>query len=396
MKSDVPVSDVLIAGAGPAGTALALRLARAGARVTLVERARFPRRKVCGEYLASGAVAALDELGVRAEIEPHAVRLRGVRIFAAGAPDISLEFARPAWSLTREQLDALLLDAACAAGATVVHGRVEDVLRSDGRARGFVVRDERGATADLHGRILVGADGVGSIVARKLGLTVLRHGGRYAVGGHYRGLGDLDGYVEMYVAAGAYFAVNPLSSELANMMLVVRKSVLAAWSGAIDRGIAVKAAELARGRRALDCAERVGARVSIGPLEHRVRRRAARGVLLVGDAAGFVNPFTGQGVDLALRSSAAAARAVLASLAKPENEAVAFAEYDRALGRELAARRRLAAIVDAIVDVPFLARRAAARLARFPRAAETMLDALGGGAPAASALRPAVLGRLLV
>ncbi len=389
--------DVVIVGGGPAGSATALRLARAGVGVRVIERAPFPRRKVCGEYLSGGAVDALDRLGVLGEVRAHAAPLRGVRLVAEGAPPVALSFARPALACPREVLDALLLDAAVAAGAIVERGRVEELLFEDGRCGGAGVRTADGSLEARRARVVAGADGTGSLVARKLGLTKPSHGrGRYAVGGHYSGFGTLDAQVEMFVGGGAYFALNPLSELRANVMVVVPKQRLAQWSGDVDTGLGDAAAALARGVRSIAGASRIGPRVSVGPLAHDVRRAEGSGAILIGDAAGFVDPFIGQGVFLALTGAERAAEAILAALARPDGAGQAFASYARWRADDAAWRRRLCAAVALLVDVPPLARRAARRVARFPEAAALLMEALAGAIPPQRAFRPGVLGRLLV
>ncbi len=388
------MTDVIVAGAGPAGSAAALLLARAGAGVRIVERARFPRVKACGEYLNGGAVEALARLGVLDAVRPVASALRGVRLVAAGAPAVTLPFARPSLACARDAFDAVLLAAAVDAGATLECARVEDVIVESGRCAGVRVRAGGAELEERRARVVVGADGAGSIVARKLGLThPPKRGARYAVGGHYAGFGTLDGHVEMYAGDGAYFALNPLSEVHANVMVVVPKERLAAWSRDVDAGVGGAAARLGRGVRSFEAATRVGDRVAIGPLAHDVRRVVAPGVLLAGDAAGFVDPFTGQGVFLALTGAERAAEAVLAALAG--REAAAFADYARWRVRDVAWRRRLCRAVSLLVDVPPLARRASSRLTRFPSAAATLLDALAGAIPPQQAFTPRVLGRLL-
>lgn len=389
--------DVVIVGGGPAGSATALRLARAGVAVRVIERAAFPRRKVCGEYLSGGAVATLDRLGVLDRVRVQAAPLHGVRLVAAGAPPVALPFGRPALACARETLDALLLDAAAAAGAVVERGRAEELLFDEGRCGGVGVRTPGGALEPRRARIVAGADGIGSVVARKLGLAKPSPGrGRYAVGGHYAGFGALDAQVEMYVGGGAYFALNPLSDVRANVMVVIPKGRLTEWSRDLDAGVGGAAAALARGVRSFDGAERIGARVSVGPLVHDVRRATGSGAILIGDAAGFVDPFTGQGVLLALTGAERAADAILAALAHPGRAAQEFAAYARWRADDAAWRRRLCAVISTLIDVPPLARRAALRVTRFPEAAAALMEALGGAIPPQRAFRPGVLGRLLV
>ncbi len=389
--------DVVVVGGGPAGSASALGLARAGYSVAIVERAKHPRRKVCGEYLNPGAVAALDALGVRASVLAGGRTLRGIRLVPPSGGAVALDFPHTAVSLERATLDARLFACAEAAGATPIDARVEDLARdTDGRANGVIVRAADGERRTIRARIVIGADGAGSLVARKCGLTApLPKKRRYAVGGHYKGFRGLDDYVEMYVGAGAYFAVNPLDDDRANVMVVVPHERLEAWSRDVDAGVRGHAADLGRDVRSFAGTERIGERVAIGPLAHATVQRFADGVILVGDAGGFLNPFTGQGVMMGLRSAAAAAEAVHASLCSPERERAIFSAYDTAIARDFAIRKRLSGMVGLLIDIAPLARRAASRLSRVPSLATTLVDAVGGAIAPERAFAPAVLAKLL-
>jgi 2-polyprenyl-6-methoxyphenol hydroxylase-like FAD-dependent oxidoreductase len=377
---------VVVVGGGPAGSATALQLARAGIGVTLVERvdgAEGRRRKVCGEYQNSGAVAALDRLGALDTVRGAARPLQGIRLMTPGAPGVELRFERPALACDRGKLDSLLLAAAVDAGVRLVRGRVEGVLFAGQRAAGVIYRDASGEQVRLGARYVAGADGTGSLVARKLGLT-RRLGARrrFAIGGHYRGFGDLNGFVEMYVGGGAYFALNPLDASRANVMLVVPQTTLESWSD-VDTGMRAKADLLGAGRRSFTAVERLGERLSVGPLAHRVRSPVAPGAILVG-------------VFLALTGAEAAAAAILRALHDRATEASAFAAYAAARARDFRARSALCSLVTLLMDVSPLARRAAVRLGRYPESRAALLDALGGiGAPQRG-LAPGVLARLLV
>ena len=141
---------------------------------------------------------------------------------------------------------------------------------------------------------------------------------------------------------------------------------------------------------------RLGARVAVGPLAFDVAAATGAGALLIGDAAGFLNPFTGQGVFLALSSARRAAEAIVAASAQRAGGDAALAAYASARAGDFAARKRLTKLVDILIDVPFLARRVADRLRARPEAGALFLGALAGTVPPARALSPAVWGALVV
>jgi 2-polyprenyl-6-methoxyphenol hydroxylase-like FAD-dependent oxidoreductase len=179
------------------------------------------------------------------------------------------------------------------------------------------------------------------------------------------------------------------------VMVVVPRDRLAQWSADVDAGIRGAAADLGRGVRSFEGVTRIGPRVSIGPLAHEIVAPHFHDVVFVGDAAGFLDPFTGQGVFLALTGAEHAAGALVAEI-RGTRDRGALGTYARWRTRDVVWRRRLSKTVAALVDVPLLARRAAARLARFPEAGAALLDSLSGVAAPQQAFRPAVLGRLLL
>ncbi len=342
--------EIVIVGAGPAGSTCAAELARAGREVLLVERAAFPRTKVCGEYLNAAAQRELDRGGLADAVGHLAQPIRGIALSAHGMKMI-FDFASPAWSLPRSRFDALLLEHALGTGAKMQRGQVHDVRRSEA---GFLIafRDDSGLERILESEFLIGADGIGSVVARKLGHARSSQGGRFAIGGHFRGFERLDGRIEMYIGRKKYFAINPLPQEgEANVMLVMDREVMRAWSDDLQAHMARETRTLTANTRPIDSVELLGKRVAVGPLRQRTKTVADRGAFLVGDAAGFVDPFTGQGVALAMQTGRAAA----AALSQPRAEA-RYRAVHRALFTE---RKRVGAFVGLLVKSPFLARLAA-------------------------------------
>lgn len=326
--------DVLVAGGGPAGATAALLLARAGFSVTVVEQSAFPRTKACGEYLSPAAVRELRGLGVAQTLEKHAAPVRGIRLYNRGRR-AQLHLRTPGWSLPRAILDDTLLRAAQDAGARAIQARVQDVT--------------------IEAAFTIGADGAHSIVAKRAGLTQTRHGeARFAVGGHYNGLRGLDGCVEMFVDGRSYFAVNPLSETSANVMLIVAENALQRSRNDIDALIAGRAGALGV-NHGFAHARLEGKRIAIGPLEHRTLQCAAPHLLLIGDAAHFLDPFTGQGVYLALYGAKLAARAISAVLRDDVPEPHARAQFEREMRREILRRSALGRAASALVRMPWLA-----------------------------------------
>ncbi len=347
--------NVAVIGAGPAGATTALHLARAGAAVCIVERRVFPRTKACGEYLSGGSVQTLEGLGVASALTPHARELQGIRFFGNGT-QAELPFSVPAWSLPRADLDMALLQAAVSAGAVHMTGRASSFVdKNDGVQ--FEIFLPRGESQFVRASILVGADGAHSLVARSFGLTQ-RSGAaqRFAVGGHYGDLRRNGDCVEMFVDGRSYLAVNPLRHGRANVMFIVGKSRLANRHGDLDALIRERAGALCRDRLDFTPAHPDGKRIAIGPLEYRAARYTARHVLLVGDAAHFLDPFTGQGVFIALRGAELAARAILRQFAQPASDTFWRRSYEAELRALVSRRSRLSAMVGALVRSPALAK----------------------------------------
>lgn len=360
--------EALVAGAGPAGSTAALLLARAGKTVRIYERSAFPRTKVCGEYLSAGAVQLLHALGVGAQLSRHARPVRGVRLHGHGT-NVRIDFPQPGWSLARSVLDDALFKAALREGAHAMQMRIEDC--ADGRecAR-ITARLPDGSTDDIRCASVLGADGMHSIVARKCGWAAAPGvRSRFALGGHYSGFSGLDEYIDMFVEGGTYVAVNPLSDETANVMLVLPQSELERHRNEVDAFAEERARAL--GGKIFRGAHLEGKRLAIGPLSYRARKLAGRRVALAGDAACFLDPFTGQGVYLALRCGQLAAECIVSG---------SLRTYERRARREIASRERAARRVSRIIGSPLLARVGAAMMERAPWIVSPLVRAVTGAA----------------
>ena len=402
-------ADVIVVGGGPAGAATAWALAREGGDVLILDRARFPRDKPCAEYLSPQASRILEAMDVLSGAEAlGAAQLEGMIVRAPGGEIIHGEFAARhgfrgfrdrGLALRRHLLDSLLLDAARRAGARVEEGaRVIDLVRDGaGRVAGVAML---GATRELRAKIVVGADGLRSVVARKAGLArSARWPRRIALVTHYAGVGSMTRNGEMHVDREGYLGLADVGRGETNVALVIpaasAKSMLADGPAAcIERWIAARPHLVER----FAGAERVAPVHATGPFAVRARRSADRGVALVGDAADFFDPFTGEGIYAALRGGELLAPQVLAALAEPDPR-----RSDDALGEYAAARRRefggkwiVERLIGAAVAFPPLIDRAARVLSRRKDMADLLVGVTGDFVPPREVLRASYLLPLLL
>jgi flavin-dependent dehydrogenase len=298
----------LIVGAGPAGASLAIRLARAGRQVTLLERERGARDKVCGEFLSGEAVQALEDLGVDLD-GLGAASIAVVRLAHGSAmAEAALPFA--ARSLSRRRLDQALIDLAEAAGVEVQRGFRATKLQRD--PDGWVAAGDHGRAARGDAAFLaVGKHDLPGF-RRPPGL----HNDLVAFKMHWRLAADqtaaLDGAVELGLFDGGYAGLELIEDGLANLCLVVRRSRLAAlgaWPAVLDA---------ARTDCALIDQRLSGAQaqwlkpLALAAIPYGFVTRASGGPWPLGDQAAVIPSFAGDGVAIALHTAALAAQVHLA------------------------------------------------------------------------------------
>jgi flavin-dependent dehydrogenase len=297
--------DVLVAGGGPVGLAAAVRARELGLSVAVVDPRSDPVDKACGEGLMPAAVRGLRRLGV----EPDGRPFVGIRYLAPGRSVSSTFRAGPGLGVRRTVLQAALAASADASGVTRVLGSV-----------GTVVQDGSGVTAaGIRARWLLAADGLHSPVRRSLGLERPAPGGRrYGLRRHYA-VAPWSDHVEVHWAEDAEAYVTPVSDGLVGIALLVDGGARAPY----DHLLAAFPALLARLRVARPATDVRGA----GPLRQvAVAPRAGR-VLLVGDAAGYVDALTGEGVAVGLATAAAAVAAI--ATGRPEDYPAAWRRATR-------------------------------------------------------------------
>jgi menaquinone-9 beta-reductase len=332
-----PEFDLIVAGAGPAGSACAITAARAGRRVLLLDKDRFPRHKVCGEFVSAESLQLLQSLLGDAERNEFAARAQvpAARILLDGK-SISLPVAPPARSIPRFDLDAALLASARACGVRVEEGAA---AREVGRNGTFTVRT---ADATFTGAAVVNATG------RWSQLTQYAVSGRnkdkwIGLKAHFRESAPPNS-VDLYFFSGGYCGVTPVDGQTVNACAMVH-------SGAARSLDEVFAAHPELWRRSRDW-QPVFSAVTTSPLYFRKPQACHQGMLLAGDSAGFIDPFAGDGISLALHGGALAAHFLLPFFAGKVSLEESQQQYRSAYVQRFLPAFRNAARLRALLAVP--------------------------------------------
>ncbi|HEV3061481.1 MAG TPA: FAD-dependent monooxygenase [Vicinamibacterales bacterium] len=363
--------DVLIVGGGPAGAIAGLAAARAGARVRILERAAFPRDKLCGDTVNPGALSLLERLGVSAGVEAGGLPVEGMVVTGEGGVRIAARYPSSLHgrAILRRDFDWLLLQAALAAGCeleerTTVRGAIVNGRPDAARVVGVEVGSDRDART-LHAPVVIGADGRRSRIAFGLGLA--RHPPRprrWAVGAYLSGVtppangatgcngSDSRPFVfgEMHVRRNCYIGVAPVPGGLTNVCLVRPAAAdhAAFQDPATSLTRTLAADPILRDRFAT--ATLVTPPAILGPLAVDATGAPIDGLLLAGDAAGFVDPMTGDGLRFAIRGGELAAAAALQAL--EHGWAGVHASYAAARTEAFASKWRFNRALRAIVASP--------------------------------------------
>jgi menaquinone-9 beta-reductase len=391
--------DVVVAGAGPAGASTAQRLARAGFHVALVDHQHFPRFKACGEFMSPECLPILQELGVAGDLRGLGAReVRGMILHGHGRrasgrfTDVGSACApfNYGWAVRREVFDKVLLDAARASGVELFEGvRATGLLRGErGKVVGLAARQLDGEALELHARWTIGADGLRSRVARALGvvqpvpwLDKLALTTRYA---------DVDwgNSAEVHFFAGGYCACTAVENGLVSLNVVIDRvlyaSMGASRDAALTAGLArvpALAARLARGRR-------VDPVRGSGPLAGRTSRQTFDGAALVGDACGYVDPVTGEGVFFALKGAEMLADSTIAALHAGRTDRAALGEYLRGRRREIEPRAAFATLLQRGLRFPRIVQSALSLLQARPELVDVLVSITGDYVPVRELTRP--------
>lgn len=404
-------AEVIVVGGGPGGASTAWALAKEGVDVLVLDKARFPRDKVCSEYLSPQASRILSDMKVLDAIESTGpAHLAGMRIRAPSGQSAEGEFAANhgfrgfrdrGLAIRRTILDEIVLCGARSAGARVEESAqvVDFITGETGRVDGVIALGPDGARRDLRSRYVVGADGLRSVVGRRLNLirTSRVWPKRIALVAHYRNVGGVGHLGEMHVENDGYLGIVDVGGGLVNVAIVVPSS---------------RAREMGAGRPDFfeqwiagrpHLAERfvAAARVTpvraTGPFASTSRRAWAPGAALVGDAADFFDPFTGEGIYAALRGGEILAPVLIEAMARPiRDESKILSRYEAARQREFGGKWKIERLVGMAIAYPYLMNNAARTLSRRKDMADILVGVAGDFVPPKVVLNPRFLFSLFI
>jgi flavin-dependent dehydrogenase len=364
-----PDTDVAVVGAGPAGAATALFAARRGHRVIVFDKQVFPRDKPCGEGLMPGGRPALRELGLEdAVVSEGAPPLQGIQFGLAGQPPVAVPFPehggeQAGLGIRRLSFDARLVD------AFGHHSQIQFFPQSevrDVRANADGTATVIAAAGEVRARFVAVADGLRSALRHRLGWTVgPRPPHRYGIVAHWTIDAPLDPWVRITFDRGLEVYEGPVAGNQRMVGLLCYQDRMREFGGRLEARYREVAHALRPGLRNADL---VGSVTAVGPFWYRASTVAKRGVFLIGDAAGFTDPITGEGVAAGLRQ----ARAFAAALESPDPQRA----YRRAHRRLTTDPRRVAALFLRLSRTTGLVERA---LRSHERAPHTLMTLLGIG-----------------
>jgi len=338
--------DAVVIGAGPAGTIASMLLKKAGKKVLLIDKARFPRDKICGDAQGRKLASVLNELGIYDEYRKlPGVEIYGLRLSSPKGVQLDIDIVgrleNPGYIVRRKDLDNFLFRKARALGVRIMEEvALNDIIFEGSRVKCLKCTDLKSKKElEIRARLYIGADGADSLFARKLGLKNPPEHFIVALRAYYRNVSGLSDKIELHLLKNlvpGYLWIFPLTNNEANVGL----------------GMVVKA----RNKKGVNLAEELRNAITENPLfkerfrnaepidgikawnlplaSHR-RKCFGENHLLVGDAAGLINPLSGEGVGTASLSARHAVRAALKALDSNEINEEVLSEYEKNLWNEI-------------------------------------------------------------
>lgn len=358
---------IAIVGAGPAGSSLAVRLARQGFEVTLIERETFPRHKLCGEFISPECLSHFEELGVLDEmLAAGGSRIAETRFYAPAGRSFSVSSGAFrghgfALGLSRADMDNRLLQQAKSAGVTVYeNSTVNAVSTGNRRIVHLTARRGNGEMFDVPADLFVDATGRMHVLSKFLEKNETGRHGRAApdrslfVGfkSHLKGAAIAKGTCEIYLFPGGYGGLSPVEVGLTNHCFMVKSSIAREFGG--DAGKIVEDVVMRNKRAAetLAAAEPVREWLAVSVTGFgKTNTGLASNLLSVGDSAAFIDPFTGSGMLMAFESAALLAGIITQNRRLPE---AVPTSYSAAYDQKFAGRLRICSALRRAAFLPYI------------------------------------------
>lgn len=358
-------SKIAIVGAGPAGSSLAIRLAENGFDTVLIEREKFPRQKLCGEFISPECLPHFEKLGVLdSMLTAGGDRIYETRFFEKGGKSIAIPSSwfgggSFALSLSRAEMDDRLLKGATDAGVAVFESTTVCGLEGDhDRVETITTRAEDAGVTEVEADIFVDATGRAAILTRLIGKSAhgssenLKKPSFVGFKAHVTGAELAKGRCEIYSFPGGYAGLSNVENDRANLCLLIRSDVVRMVAGG---GHEVVKSAVLKNKRASETIGNISAddwlAVSVNGFGTK-SLAPAQNLFTVGDAASFIDPFTGSGMIMALESSEVLANVIIANRESPERIA---AEYASAYRQRFARRLRICSALRRSAFMPKLA-----------------------------------------
>lgn len=356
--------QIAIVGAGPAGTSLGIRLALKGLSPVLIERERFPRQKLCGEFISPECLKHFFDLGVSdSMLSAGGDHIFETRFYEPGGKSISVPSklfgAGSALSLSRARMDLNLLDRATALGVTVLdETKAVGLSRKNERVWKLKVRRVDGTSSEIEADIIIDATGRAGVISKLLDQKTSNRGRNSYVGfkTHLHNVNLEKGCCEIYSFRGGYGGLSHIEDGLANHCFLVKAEIVREFESDTDRILQELIFQNKRAFENLKDSVPAAKYLAVAVDSFGVKNLSpASGILAVGDSAAFIDPFTGSGMLMAFESAEILANCIAR---KHSSFEALSADYHRVHEKTFSRRLRTSSMLRRLAFSPYFAKSA--------------------------------------
>ena len=380
-------SDIVVLGAGPAGIAISILMAQKGYAVEILDPATFPRKKICGEFLNPQAVRWLQKHGLHEpllNLQPFPIY--GMKIFDSNGRSFTGHYrsfrGESGYAVMREAFDTLLVGHARKTGIRIHEAhRAQHLIFNNNHVKGICGTNSDGEPFEIYGKVVIGADGRNNLIGRTFGwVRGMRNLRKYAFQTYYEGIPDLSTFGEVHLVRGGYVGIAPLNEKLANVALVVDEKD---YPGGDADPLAflqerVEESHLsARFRKA----KRPSSILSAGPLAYDTVHTSGSHTMLVGDTCGFIDPFTGEGINYAFVSAELASEVLDQAFKTQQFDDDFLRKYDSERRKMFSSKHALNRLFQFAIPHPKISKMLISRFSRDMELADAMVSAVGSSIP---------------